>query len=219
MKHLVLMCVILSSLIPNAASAATTPSAPAAAAPAYGTNLIENGDAEGNLGASNATDIVKPSGWETTGQFTAVQYGAAGEFPDISTNGPASRELNLFEGGNAPISTATQTIALTPYATDIDAGKLKYVLSGWLGGWQSREDNATVTVTFIATHGTKLTSDAIGPVTAQQRLFNSGYIEQEATNTVPKNARAAVIKIVLTRVGDGYNHGSLDNVSLVLNKS
>ncbi|MBV8284983.1 MAG: hypothetical protein JO175_10080, partial [Candidatus Eremiobacteraeota bacterium] len=89
----------------------------------YGTNLITNGDAESDFGADDASTVVKPTGWTTTGAFSVVRYGAKGDFPDISTPGSGGGEQNFFAGGNAAVSTATQTISLTPFATEIDAGR------------------------------------------------------------------------------------------------
>jgi hypothetical protein len=37
-----------------------------------------------------------PTGWTTTGEFTAVQYGASGGFPDKTSPGPIT--ATRFEG-------------------------------------------------------------------------------------------------------------------------
>src|SRR5579862_5299171 len=95
---------------------------------AYGVNLLQNGDAEENFGAADASKIVKPSDWDTTGDFTVVQYGAKGEFPDISTPGTANKGMNLFEGGNAAISTASQEVELGWCGQDVDASSVHYTL-------------------------------------------------------------------------------------------
>ena len=188
-------------------------------APAYGANLLQNGDAEQDFGASDASKVVKPSGWEATDQFSVVQYGAKGEFPDHSAPGTIGGELNFFAGGMAPVSTATQKISLAPFSAAIDAGGVRYTLSGKLGGYGSREDNAAVSVTFADAGGAPLGSATIGPATAAQRLYNTAFLNLEQSGDVPKGARSATVKIVLTRVGDGYNHAFADVVSLVLAKA
>jgi hypothetical protein len=186
------------------------------ATPPFGTNLLVNGDAEANFGAKDATRIVKASAWQTTGDFTVVQYGARGEFPDNATPGSTGGELEFFAGGNVALSTASQDVALQPFARQIDAGSVKYELSGKLGGWGAREDNAAVDVTFRDAAGKSLGTGSIGPVGAAQRLFNTALINERTAGPVPAGARTATVKIVLQRVGDGYNHAYADAVALVL---
>ncbi|HEY1975988.1 MAG TPA: hypothetical protein VGG89_05580 [Candidatus Baltobacteraceae bacterium] len=189
------------------------------AAPQLGTNLLINGDAEANFGASDASRVVKPSRWETTGEFSVVQYGAKGEFPDNATPGSTNGELEFFAGGNAALSTATQAVSLAPFTSQIDSGNVKYELSGKLGGFGALDDSAAVDLSFLDATGKTLASDAIGPVNAQQRLLNTALLNEQAGGTVPKGTRSAIVKIVLTRAGaDGYNHGFADVVSLVLHE-
>lgn len=184
---------------------------------AYDTNLLENGDAEENFGARDTASVVKPNAWETTGTFTVVQYGADPAFPEQSSPGSTRGELNLFEGGTAPASTAKQTVALDSYAADVDAGRVTFALSAKLGGVGAADDHAAVSVTFLDANGAALSVAGIGPVTAAQRLFNTGFVPQEASGAVPKGARRAVVAIVLARAGTtGYNHATADVVSLVL---
>lgn len=192
--------------------------APGSAQPAYGTNLIVNGDAESDTGAPDNSTIVKPSGWTTTGEFTAVQYGASGGFPDKTSPGPADRGKNLFEGGNAANSTATQTISLAPYAADIQAGTVHYEFAGWLGGYSNQDDNAIATVSFVDAAGASLGQATIGSVTAAQRQDVTGLLARTQSGLVPKGATNAVVTITITRVAGEYNDGSVDNLTLKLSK-
>jgi hypothetical protein len=199
------------SLAPLGANAATDET--------YGVNLVVNGDAEAELGAPDNDKIVKPSGWTTTGEFTAVQYGASGGFPDKTSPGPATRGKSLFEGGNVAKSTATQQISLAAYGTTIDAGAVKYALSAWLGGFASQGDNASVTVAFTDAAGTKLGSATLPAVTAPMRKSVTGSVAENAAGAIPKGTRAAIVTVVLTRVDGKYNDGSADDISLVLTKT
>jgi|SRR5579862_2069649 len=183
---------------------------------AYETNLIQNGDAESDFGADDATSTVKPTEWITSGAFSAVKYGAKGEFPDASTPGSTGGELNFFAGGNAPVSTATQRISLAKFADDIDAGRVHYRLAGKLGGWGSLEDSAKVSVSFEDASNKVLDTGTIGPVGAGQRLLNTAFVFQEQSGNVPAGARSSLVTIVFTRKGDGYNHGFADQLSLSL---
>jgi hypothetical protein len=190
----------------------------AQAAATYGVNLVVNGGAEADVGAPDASHVVKPTGWITTGQFTPVQYGAPGGFPDKTSPGPSDRGKNDFEGGNAPQSTAKQTISLASEAADIRTGAVHYVLSAWLGGYASQDDNAIVTLSFRDAHGASLGTVSLGPVTPAQRSSVTGLLRRANSGVVPKGASAAVVTIVLTRVDGEYNDGAADDVSLVLKK-
>ena len=203
---------VLASVIPSA-------NARADATSQLGTNLVVNGDAEANVGAANNMQVVKPTGWTTTGEFTAVQYGAAGGFPDATSPGPKDRGKNDFEGGNVPKSTATQTISLAQSAAVIKSGAVRFKFSAWLGGFEGQADNATATVTFEDGSGAKLLKATLGPVTPQERKSVTGLLLRETSGTVPNAAAQAVVTIVITRYEGVYNDGSADNISLVLSKS
>ena len=187
------------------------------AAPNLGQELIVNGDAEADVGAPSNNQIVKPTGWRTTGEFTVVQYGASGGFPDAKSPGPPNKGRNFFSGGNVALSTATQTIHLLPYTAAIAAGGVKYRFSGWLGGFENQADFATANVTFRDATGAPLPGAAtLGPVTPAERKTQTGSLYREATGVVPARARSAEVSIVITRREGTYNDGEVDNLSLKL---
>jgi hypothetical protein len=199
--------IVLATVASGAQAAQGTP---------FGNNLIVNGDAEANVGAPSNTVIVKPAGWTTNGEFTAVQYGASGGFPDKTSPGPQNRGRNFFGGGNVAVSTASQVIDLSAGATAIDAGSATYVLSGWLGGFGGQADNAKVTVTFAAANGKELGAAQIGPVTPADRKGITGLLLRTAKGSVPAHATSATVVITATRLEGEYNDGYADNLSLVL---
>jgi hypothetical protein len=177
--------------------------------------LIFNGDAEADVGAPSNSEVVKPTGWATTGEFTAVQYGASGGFPDANSPGPQDRGRNFFAGGNAALSTATQTIDLKPYGDLISAGHARYDFSGWLGGYSGQADAGSARLIFKDAAGAPLPGVIlIGPVGPDARHGETGSIHREATGTVPARARSAEVSIVVTRREGNYNDGSVDNLSL-----
>jgi hypothetical protein len=179
--------------------------------------LIVNGDAEADPGASSNSEVVKPTGWNTTGDFTAVQYGASGGFPDANSPGPQDRGNNFFAGGNTALSTATQTIDLSPFAGQVAAGHTHYDLSGWLGGFERQADAASVRLQFRDAAGALLPGIALlGPVGPDMRHGATGLVRREADGLVPPRARSAEVTIVITRREGNYNDGSVDNLSLVL---
>jgi hypothetical protein len=191
----------------------------ALAADFYGTNLVVNGNADAAAGAPNSGTIVKPLGWTTTGQFTAVKYGAAGGFPNKTTPGPADRGANFFAGGNVPVSTATQTISLATGAADIDKGGVTYVLSAWLGGYEAQDDNAKIMLIFKGADGASIAQTQLGPVLAADRKRVTSFLFKKTSDTVPKGARSATITLTMTRASGSYNDGEADDVSLILTKA
>jgi hypothetical protein len=209
---LIIACATLS--VVAAPAGAQAPSGTAL----FGTNLVVNGDAESDTGAPSNSQIIKPTGWTTTGEFTAVQYGASGGFPDKNSPGPPDRGKNFFGGGNVAKSTATQTIDLSSGAQAIDAGGVTYTLGGWLGGYGNQDDNAQMTVTFLNAAGSALGAGRIGPVTAASRHSTTGLFRRTATGSVPAHARAARVVITATRLEGTYNDGYSDDLSLALKK-
>ena len=181
-----------------------------------GANLIVNGDAEAGSGSPDGS-VVSVPGWTTTRNFTAVQYGAPG-FLAMDSPGPTSRGSNFFAGGpsNAD-SSATQWIDVSADAATIDAGDMKFTLSGYLGGNGSENDQAILTAIFVDVDSTDIGEVQIGPVGAPERSSVSGLLLRATSGTVPPDTRE--IQIVLHMIGTDppYNDGYADNVSLVLN--
>lgn len=178
-------------------------------------NLIVNGDAESGTGSTDAAPVATP-GWTSTGEATALQYGA-GAYPQPTDPGPTDRGVNLFIGGqDDATSSLTQTIDLTADAASIDAGVVTYALSGWLGGYSSQEDYATLTVTFQDGTLTALGTGTIGPVTAEDRANITGLFQRGTTGNVPAGTRSALVVLAMVREAGTANDGYADNLSLTL---
>ncbi len=210
---------VLSASLAAASIAAFSSSNVLAAPSLYAVNLVVNGDAESDTGAPNSTTIVPPKGWVTTGQVTAVKYGASGGYPDATSPGPKERGRNFFSGGNVEKSTATQSIDLAAAAADVDAGTVTYAFSAWLGGYSTQDDNTVATVTFADANGTSLGAAKLGPVMPADRKAITGLLSRKQSGAVPKGARSAVVTLVMTRLEGTANDGYADNVSLVLAKT
>jgi len=204
------LCAIASNVVPSAGVSAEA---------TYGTNLVVNGDAEAGPGAASSSEIKPPPGWTSTGQFTAVKYGASGGFPDATSPSPADRGANFFAGGNVVLSSGSQTIRLDALAADIDTGTVKYAFSAWLGGFSNQDDNATVTVTFRSKTGGNTGHAQLGPVLSAERKAVTGFLSKQAVGTVPKGTRSAVVTITCRRLAGTYNDGEADDVSLILDKA
>ena len=188
----------------------------------FGKNLIVNGGGESNVGGMGAGSGPAPRFWKRTGTLEVIKYGAYGGFPSATTPGPKIRGRSFFSGGyNTTVQTRIeQTLDLTWAAATVDAGKAKYVLSGWLGGYGSDDNNARLVVIFRNAAGRILGSKAIGPVMAAQRAGQTSFLLRQATAAVPKKTRRATVQLKITKVGSAtYVSGYADNLSLVLTKT
>jgi hypothetical protein len=98
---------------------------------------------------------------------------------------------------------------------DINASKVAFTLSAYLGGYESQRDNAAIVADYKSLSGGLLKHLVIGPVTPGARNNVTGLLSRSATGLVPKGSVDVVVKIITTRYGDG---GSADNVSIILHK-
>lgn len=180
-----------------------------------GHDLVINGGAEAGPGLPQAGSTTIP-GWTTTGNFTAVQYGHD-DYPSKLTPGPSDRGANLFSGGTSdPLSTASQTIDVSPLAATIDAGKIKYEFSAWIGGYASQHDYAQVSATFYGTGQAPRGHVVLGPVTAADRGGLTALLRRASAGTLPTGTRSIGIKITATRFDGTANDGYTDNIALTL---
>lgn len=155
--------------------------------------------------------------WVISGNFTAHKYNATGTRPNPTSPGPSDRRENFFAGGPSNASSsAAQSIDVSADAAAIDAGEMAYDLSGYLGGWQSQEDNAVLKITFKGAGGEVLGTASIGPVTAADRGSVTGMVARNTSGRVPVGTRQIDVLLQMTRTEGDYNDGYADNLSLVL---
>ena len=178
-------------------------------------NLIVNGGAEADVGSTDGTQV-PVTGWTVTGLATPLKYDVS-EYPASTDPGPADRGTNLFIGGsNGASSSLAQTISLASYAAAIGAGRVSFTLSGWLGGYASQDDDASLMATFKDTGGTTVMTSAIGPVLAVDRNNTTGLLFRTVMAPVPTTARSVEVTLTMTRMSGTANDGYADNLSLVL---
>lgn len=193
--------------------------ATSASAGILNTNLVLNGDAETGIGDPSGNSVPSIPGWTTNnGTMTVVQYGASGGFPLLTDPGPANRGTNFFAGGyHGAISSAYQNIDVSSAAALIDARVMSSVLSGWLGGFSSQEDDTVLTATFLDATGTNaLGTVSIGPVSAVDRTNNTALLFRQAATAVPPGTRTVQLLLVMTLFEGSFNDGYADNLSFVL---
>jgi hypothetical protein len=198
-----------------AAACSSSTASPAAAGVATTDNLIANGNADAANGSQDGSPVPTP-GWTSTGEATALEYGVS-SYPAATDPGPTDRGTNLFVGGQDDMSSSlTQTIDLTAYGAAIAGGGVTYTLTGWLGGYNSQEDSATLTITFEDGSGSALATGSIGPVTAEDRMGSTGLLERSGTGAVPKGTQSVLVELDMTRTDGSANDGYADDLSLVL---
>ncbi len=182
----------------------------------FGANLLVNGDAESGTGSADGS-VVSTPGWTTNGNFTVLQYGAGGGFPLATDPGPANRGVNFFAGGpNNAASSATQLVDVSAGGATIDGGKVAFKLAGYLGGWSSQDDNATLTATFLSANNATLGTATIGPVMAADRNNATGLLYRSASGALPVGTRSVSFTLQTNRLAGSYNDGYADNLSFVL---
>ncbi len=188
---------------------------------AFGRNMIFNGGAESGAvdPGQRGYQIVRPiPEWSPVGNFTKVQYG-----PESSSAGfPWIRDRPFggafFTGGpNNAKSSAQQIEVLSLYDLSIiNRGGVEYKLSGWLGGYASQNDSATLTVRFQTGAGATLATATIGPVTAAMRANKTDFLYRESIGMVPLGTRRLHTILSMNRGSGSYNDGYADNLSLIL---
>jgi uncharacterized protein (TIGR03437 family) len=199
----------------------------AAALPAsgqiYNRNLIVNGDAEAGPAARTTSDaqIANVPSWTVSGSFSVGTYGGDG-FLQAGDFGPVNRGKQMFWGGPGnKRSTAVQTVDLSAAAADIDAGKVKYYLAGYLGWLYGSYDTINQLSLKLelqdASGADLLTATAVGPTEADLSV-PAGLLPRTASGGVPANTRKAkvTIDLYLPISGNATNYYAADNISLVV---
>jgi len=200
-----------------AALLASAVAGPAAAAPLLPTgNLLANPGAEVGPAAADPAQSFPPASWSPYGGLMQVLYGASGGFPGTAVSGAIGGGAALLAGGNAATSGGQQIFDITPAAAAIDAGRVRAVLSGALGGIAGQDDNATLSVQFDNFVQQQFGGLTVGPVSNADRAGATTLLPRSATEIVPAGTRRALVGLSLARVAGGSNDGYADNLSLTL---
>ncbi|MCE4553536.1 PEP-CTERM sorting domain-containing protein [Roseateles cellulosilyticus] len=168
---------------------------------ALNTNLIVNGDAEG--------DVAGWTGFDGYSMFQSVDYGPNWVQP--TQPGPVDRGSKMFTGLTAQAA-GFQTIALGSLAGQ----PLHYELSGYLGGWAEQGDNALLYVSFLDADGNEIDHASIGPVTPADRGNQTGLFLRTASGALPSQTSQLMFSLSMSRLGGGDNDGYADNLSFVV---
>ena len=179
-------------------------------------NLLQNPGAEAGDAAADLTGVIAPRSWEATEGLTGLRYAALG----TAGNALVPQGENLFAGppGGRP-GVAKQRVDVSPAAAEIDGGRLRAVLSGWLAGRAGDADLASLRAQFLDAMDAVLGTFAVGAAPTTGSVDDSGWQRRQMVGDVPSGTRAIEVVITLQRYRDIAIGGVADELSLTLEES
>jgi hypothetical protein len=117
----------------------------------------------------------------------------------------------LNHGNTMKNSDIHETIELSPVASDIDADRAKFTLSGYIGSTLTEADNSTCSATFL---------DGFNQPTGKTTIDSGGRVDGlflgTATELVPAHTRSVKVEVEFIHASDFDNNGAADSLSLVI---
>jgi hypothetical protein len=193
----------------------------------FNVNAVLNPGAELGTGGLLNDDLETIPSWTGTGAFTVTQYtDSVNSVPRPSDPGPVNRGVNFFSGGpntlnptSNNVSTGSQLLDVSNQSAAIDTGKISFILSGWLGGWEDQTDQASFSAIFEGSTSNVLGTTTIGPETPAERNDLTGLFFNSINGLIPVGTRTIDFLITLNDVEGGHNDGYADNLSFVASSS
>lgn len=175
-----------------------------------GTNLIVNGDAEAGPAGTSSTTVASIPGWTRNGKTNVLPYNLTG-YLLLSNPAPPDHGFQYFYSGDtgAGASTLTQTIDVSPGASVISGGNVKFTASAYLGSLANSGRTAQMQVAFQNANAQTFSSTTLGPQTGGPVV--GGLSLQQAIGLVPPGT----MKIAITLSFNGAL-AAADSLSLVL---
>jgi hypothetical protein len=192
--------------------------APLAVQAATTQNLLINGDAELHRCTRDWTAQTPVPGWRVVRGAVSVLCYSAFAFAHETLATPSAPPAGdaLFSGIGADAA-MEQTVDIGLAATGVDAGKVNFALSGWLGGWGDRPERATLTAIFLDASGRGVGEPfIIANVDAKARGGRTGLVERETRGEVPGGARSIVVTVGFVSGMTSIHNAYADNLTLTL---
>ena len=124
----------------------------------------------------------------------------------------------FFVGHYGVTTSMWQTIDLSDKISFelIDTQTVRYNLSGWIGGIESQDDYAVVSLTFLNNNGQIAMGNytSIGLILASDRSGVTKLMPQVALGTIPAGTRSMLVCVTINREEGEFNNGYLDNLAL-----
>lgn len=179
----------------------------------YGVNLIRNAGAE--KGFPGDASVYVPD-WN---RIPGPNWSRVGLWQDwlpkpVSGPPPNKRGLNVFVGDNGGFY---QRRSIATLAADIDARRVRYRLSGWLGVAPHSDGVMALYAYFLKADDTIVGSTKLGPVDASHMGDKTGLLYREKVSRVPRGARMLEVRLESRDPSYGC-HGFADCLSLVFER-
>lgn len=184
-------------------------------------NLILNPNAEDGPANDTGGNVEYITEWGVPSDGvdlpTIAYYNGVNGLPSKDDPGPETRGERFFAGGpgNGP-SAMRQTLRVPEdWQTAIDNGNVKFDVSAFLGGNQTQQDNAKLTVTFLNPNYQELDKAVLGPISAEERENKTGLFPTATSDYVPASTRFMYVDVEFQAISGEYNDGYADNLELV----
>ncbi len=194
-------------------------------------NLIVNGDFEADGpckiavrdGHVTSFEDMAMTGWKDETRATAAPYEMPGAIESHKRRDegtyPENRGSCYFLGVER--GTTSQTIDVSALAQEIDAQRIQFRLSGWLGGQSHQDDALTVRAIALDEQGKEFDSGPfgagqIGPLTPADRKNRTGLWPRTNGGELPQGTRYVRIDLVSESSTRGSVDAHGDNLSLTL---
>lgn len=162
----------------------------------YFRNLVVNPGAENGpagVGAEIAADV---PGWSRVHGASVAAY-SGGSWIGPNDPGPSARGAKVFHGGPAE-SGFYQHIDVSAAARWIDAGQVRFKVSGWLGGAGNSAPSPVLRCEFYDWNGdNNLHEVLLGPVATERAALG----QRTADGQLPIGTRQVVISLQMTSPG------------------
>jgi uncharacterized protein (TIGR03437 family) len=179
--------------------------APSMAESVWNRNLLVNPGAEAGPAAARGAIAVDVPGWTRMTAFSVERY-------DPTMAASPNRGAALFTAGEDSVaSVGVQDVDVSAAAAEIDSGRVRYAVSGWLGGYASPSGSSELTVEFRDWNDTRLGGVSLG-VTAADRGGAAKLLARSDEGVVPVGTRQVRVTVKMTR-------GCADDLSLVLSST
>ena len=188
-----------------------------------GRNLISNGDGE-------LVEDGFASGWRPAETLESTEYGDVGGewgYGVIGAPQGLERYFRLEAPDGSDSQDVVQAISVSAESISIDAGRIEFALSGWVGGRVDGRGGAQLAAAFLTGSGETLAEAVTGPIPIAEltrpEVGSASLGERRRTGVLPAGTRG--IRITLTtrnlKAKECPNCGALglaDQLSLVLSR-
>ena len=158
-----------------------------------GNNLIVNGNAEAGAAGTPTTPVGSIPGWTLTGKSNVLPYGVTG-YLLVSEPAPPDHGFQYFACVSASCL-LTQNIDVSPAASTISGGNVKFVASAFFGA-RAGNQMAQVTVAFENASGQQFSTATLGPA----GYNGEGLSMQQQIGLVPTGTARIAVTLTLGNV-------------------